>query len=339
VTGGQLRRNWWSLAIAAWLLLALDAAGAAAQQSPEAARLFEEGRTLAEQGKYEAACERYAKSYELERAAGTMLNLGDCAEREGQLHQAWVMYDNAARAYDSAGKAGPAKFARDRANVLAPKLATVVVRIAEPRVGGLTVRIGERAVPPAAEIVERVDEGEVPIAVGAPGRAPFSTTVRAAIGEQVIIEVPALRAIDRGRPDASPAPRPPVDRPTPTRRQRGRVLLAAGITGAGVLSLGASGVLGLAAKRRYDSAVNTVDSMGTPVCEPDGGRVSCYDAAVHARARSALDLARYGDVAGIAGAALIAGGVILYVTAPRERVTVAPVASPSSVGLAASVRF
>jgi hypothetical protein len=41
----------------------------------------------------------------------------------------------------------------------------------------------------------------------------------------------------------------------------------------------------------------------------------------------------------IGGAALAAGGLVLYLTAPRERISVAPLASPSAVGLAAAVRF
>src|SRR6185503_13633139 len=110
----------------------LGAAGARAQGSSEATRLFEEGRALAEQGRFAEACERYAKSHELERAAGTMLNLGDCAERGGKLRRAWQLYDDAAREYERAGKAGPARFSRTRADALAPRLATVVVRLAEP---------------------------------------------------------------------------------------------------------------------------------------------------------------------------------------------------------------
>ena len=48
-------------------MLVLGAPGVGAQGDPAAARLFEEARVLAGQGKYAEACERYAKSYELER--------------------------------------------------------------------------------------------------------------------------------------------------------------------------------------------------------------------------------------------------------------------------------
>jgi tetratricopeptide (TPR) repeat protein len=316
-------------ALLALLALAAAAPPAAAQGNAEAAKLFEEGRALAERGKYDEACERYARSFELERAAGTMLNLADCAERQGQPARAWQLFDAAAREYEQAGKARPAKFARGRAEALAPKLATVVVRLAEPRAEGLTVRIGGREVPPAAEIVERLDAGEIPVEVGAPGREPFATAVSAAIGGEVVVEVPALRAMN-GRVVAAPPP----ERPTRTRRQRSRVLLAAGVGGAGALGLGAAGVLAIAARSAYGDYQDKLAALGCTV--------SC-DPASYAQAAPYYDRsARRADLATgfvIGGTALAVAGAILYATAPRERVTISPSASAQSVGLAASVRF
>jgi serine/threonine-protein kinase len=318
-----------SFSIAVWTILVLAAPGAGAQGNPAAAKLFEEGRALADQGKYDAACERFTRSYELERAAGTMLNLGDCAEREGKLRRAWLMYDDAAREYEQTGKAGPARFARNRADALAPKLATVVVRIAEPRARGLTVRIGSREVPPAAEIVERLEAGAVRIEVGAAGREPFSTTANATSGAQVAVEVPALRTMAGGAVAA-----PPVDRPARSRRQRRRVLIAAGVGGAGALGLATAGLFAITAKIAHDEYKDKQEELGCIVSCTEEGLVILdpyYDRAVRR-----ADLAT-GFVIG--GAALAAGGVILYLTAPEERVTVAPAASSSSVGLLATVRF
>ncbi len=322
----------WSFAIAIWAIwsiLVRGAPGAAAQDDP-ASKLFEEGRALAEQGKYDEACERFTRSYELERAAGTMLNLGDCAERAGQLRRAWLMYDGAAREYDRTGKPGPATFARNRADAVAPKLATVVVKLAEPRTGGLTVRIGGRAVPPAAEIVERIEPGAVPVEVGAPGREPFATTASAAVGAEVVVEVPALRAMDGGTVVAPP----PVDRPVHTRRQRRRVLIAAGVGGAGVLAAGVAGAFAAASVSANRAYKDKQEELGCTVsCTEEGLAIlgPYYDRAVR-RADLATGFA-------IGGAALIAGGVVLYLTAPRERIAVTPTAAPGGVGFLATVRF
>jgi tetratricopeptide (TPR) repeat protein len=311
-------------------VIALAAPPAAAQGDAAAAKLFEEGRALAEQGKYEEACERFAKSFELERAAGTMLNLGDCAERQGQPARAWQLYDAAAREYEQAGKAKAATFARGRADALAPRLATVVVRLAEPRAAGLTVRIGGRTVPPVAEIVERLDAGAIAVEVGAPGREPFATTVNAAVGGEAVVEVPALHAMGGGVVVAPPPP----ERPARTRRQRRRVLLAAGVGGAGALGLGAAGVLAIAARSAYGDYQDKLVALGcTVACDP----ASYAEAApYYDRSARRADLAT-GFVIG--GTALALAGVILYATAPRERVTIAPAASAHGAGLAASVRF
>ncbi len=319
-----------SFAIAIGSILVLGAPGAGAQGSPEAARLFQEGRTLAEQGKHDEACERFARSHELERAAGTMLNLGDCAERAGELRRAWLLYAEAAREYEQTGKAGPARFARDRADALAPRLATVVVRIAEPRAGGLTVRIAGRAVTPAAEIVERLEPGTVRIEVGATGREPFATAASVALGAEVVVEVPALRAMDGGVVVAPP----PVDRPVRTRRQRRRVLIAAGVGGAGVLAAGVAGAFAAAAVGADRTYKDKQEELGCTVsCTEEGLAIlePYYDRAVR-RADLATGFA-------IGSVALIAGGVVLYLTAPREPISVAPAVAPGTVGLLATVRF
>lgn len=325
-----------AIAIGCWLLA--NAPGVGAQVVPAATRLFEEGRTLAARGKYAEACERYAKSYELERAAGTMLNLGDCAEREGDYPRAWLLFDAAAREFEQAGKEKRARYARDRADAVSPKLATVVVRLAEPRAGGLAVRIGGREVPPAAEIVERLAAGAgsvpipIPIEVSAPGREPFATTTSAAAGAVVVVEVPALRAVDAG---VTPPPPPPIERPAPPpRRRRSRVLLAGGAAGLGAVALGVAGVLAIQSRSAYRRYEDTLAALGCNMpCSAEDYAVA---APYFDRAARRADLA---TASVIAGGVLLAGGAVLYLTAPRDRVTVAPSASARTVGLAASIRF
>jgi hypothetical protein len=318
------------LALAGALVVCvLGAPGAARAEHPEAKRLFEEGRGLAEQGNYPEACARYAKSYELERAPGTALNLGDCAEREGKLGRAWQLYDTAAALFEKEKKPARVKFARVRADLIEPKLATVVVRLAKPGVPGLLVRIGDHTAPTAGEVVERLDPGEVPVLVSAPGHAPFQTAVTAAGGERVVVAVPALQRLP-GVPE-------PVDR-SATHRRRSRVVLAAGVTGAGVLAIGAAAVVGLSADSLYDAQFRA-SGGAPPACtaQADGPSLCTAEglSAVN-RARDRSSLATY---IGIGGGALLVTGAVLYFTAPRERVTVAPIASPGTLGLALGGRF
>src|SRR5262249_28863679 len=64
-------RSWGSIVLVLWAQVA------AAQPTPEAARLFQEGRALLEAGKPAEACERFEQSLKLDPdSPGTILNLG-----------------------------------------------------------------------------------------------------------------------------------------------------------------------------------------------------------------------------------------------------------------------
>jgi hypothetical protein len=103
------------LAVAVAILVAATPARA---DQAEAQRLFDEARKLLDQGNTVEACKLFAKSLELERAPGTLLNLGDCAEREGTPHKAWQLFDEAARELEGSGQLERARFARNRADAV-----------------------------------------------------------------------------------------------------------------------------------------------------------------------------------------------------------------------------
>lgn len=178
--------------------------------SREANRLFEDGRAQLKAGNYAAACPLLEQSYELERAPGTQLNLGDCDEHADKLRDAWLLYDAAAREYERTDRPKQAEFARHLADALAPRLATVIVKLAASNTIGLTLRIGDRTMAPEAQHVERLDPGAVEIAVRAPGRVAFATTVTAELGREVTVDVPPLDPVE-------PAPKPLPPAPVRTR--------------------------------------------------------------------------------------------------------------------------
>lgn len=302
------------------VLLLVGTTASAQPNKPEGARLFEEGRALASEGKFEEACARFQRSLELDRAPGTALNYGDCLENLGQLRKAWHMYDEAARDFER-DRDARARFARERADAVAARLAIVVLKIAEPTIDGLVIKIGTQSVPPAAEIRERIEPGEIDITVTAPGREPFTSSARGISGAQVIVEVPVLATI-LGAP--RPAPAPAED----GRRSRSRVRLAGIVTGAGGVFLIGSVALGLSARAVYADADCMDTAMGL-VCSAAGAAE--VDTA-GTRADIATGLA-------IAGGLGVVGGVVLYLTAPRERLSVAPTMTSGSVGLAVRGRF
>src|ERR1700722_8909097 len=105
-----------SLGVAAFLVLgALPARASAdeptaapaapsAKEGAEAEVLFFEGKQLMLAGKYAAACAKLAASERLDPAAGTLMNLADCYEKNGQLASAWVTFRDAATASERDGR-------------------------------------------------------------------------------------------------------------------------------------------------------------------------------------------------------------------------------------------
>ena len=291
-------------------------ADSAKDRSARAAKLFEEGRDLARVANYQDACDHFAQSYELDPAAGTAVNFADCQEHLGHLARAWQLFDAAASAADHDKNPVRAQYARDRANVLVPRLGVVVVKIADDRLDRITLQIGDRTIPAGAEVHERVDPGDIQLVASAPERR-FESTVHVAAGAISTVDVPLL---------VHPAAEAPG-------RRRSYVVAAIALGGAGVASLAISGLFGLDAARFYNDAFTHGQCFNTvrgDECTPEG--LKTVDTA-HSRANVGTGFA-------VVGVALVATGVGVFVFAPRDgALEVAPAATPTSAGVTVSGRF
>jgi hypothetical protein len=310
------------------------AAGAAAQPAPpadDATRLFGEARAFKAAGNYDEACPRFQQSFALEHAAGTELNLGDCGEHFGRYREALQLYRDAAVQYEREGKASSAQFARDRAAALAARLATVIVRIAQPAEPGLAVAIAGHPVQPAAEIHELVAPGDVEVTADAPGRVRFASRKQAIAAATVEVDVPALAAIQAQVPAPVPVPRR-ESVVLGTERRRSRVHLAWAFGGVALGSAIAGTALTVVGNDHYDSVAAGAE------CFHMGGQLFC-NAAGRKTIGDAQTLANAGTGFAI-GAAVLAGvAAVVFVTAPRDPIVVAPTATASSVGVAVTGRF
>lgn len=280
-----------------------------------ASELFEQGRALAREGKFGEACEQFAKSFSLDAAPGTELNLGDCHEHLGHLAEAWRHFDHALASFETTHD-DRAKFARDRRDALAPKLGIVVVK-ADPSVH---VVIAGREQVSAAEIREHVDPGSIEIRIGDDVRRE-----QVAVGATVVVQGPAPAG----------ASGPPVARVEPVTdgaRDRHRVLLAYAAWGGGGVVLAVSLGLGAFARSDYQDVIDSKE------CASSGGHLVCTSDG-KAKVDHAITLANIATGAGIAGLALGVAGTVLYFTAPRERIGVAPIATSNSAGLVVTGSF
>jgi hypothetical protein len=312
------------------LLTAVVAAQPKPDPTAEATRLFEEGRALADKKDYTGACDRFARSYALVAALGTQLNLGECHEKLGHLAEAWRQFDHAAADAEHAS-ATRAKYARQRAESLLPKLTTVSIHVAHADLTGLELRVNGRIVPVAAEVHEMADPGDIAVALTAPNTPGFARSTRGLAGTTVEIDVPALDAPTTTT--TTPTPPPPHVDTTPAlgERDRGRVHLSWGLAGGAAATAITSVAFLVIGKNDYNKAANG------PHCVRDDTGVYC-DSIGTTDIQHAQRLADVSTGFAIGTGVLAAAAVIVYFTAPRS-VVVAPVSGNGSVGVTLSTRF
>lgn len=303
------------------LSFAVDEVRAQPPPSPdavEADRLFEEGRALAKEKQYAEACERFTRSFKLDPTVGTQLNLADCHEQLGHLREAWQLFLAAAEQSERTTDEKRTKFARDRADAVAARLATIVITVTQPTTPGLVIRIGGREVAAAAELRDRVDPGEVEITAVVPERPAFTTSVKATSGATIQVTIPTFEL-------------PTVPTSTGTRRDRSRVRLAWGLAGAsGALAIAAT-ILTLKGRSDYNATADGPDCMrvtGGIICNPAGD----------AKIGDAQRLADVGTVFAIGCGVFLAASASVYFTAPREPIVV-PTATGQSIGVAVTGAF
>jgi hypothetical protein len=217
--------------------------------------LFQEGRTLAKQQRWEEACPKFAASQEQDPASGTLLRLGECNEKLGKSASAWVAYDEAIQLAKREGNSARVVKAQQHKAELESALSklTVVISAEALDIEGLTLtRDGVKIDPAVYGLSVPIDPGVVKVEVSAPGYKPLTLEVTLnPSGDRKTLVIP--------RPEAEPsrveepAPRPvsePKTQPRkphvlPTnagmglRRQLGVAFVSAGLAAVGVgLGLG-----------------------------------------------------------------------------------------------------
>ena len=181
-----MKRRAISALLAASLLLGTLGAhaeeSAAAQGSDNRAvaeTLFFTARGLMEAGRYAEACVKLSESYRLDPAAGTLLNLAVCHEKEGRIASAWGEFHQALADAKRMNRPDREKLANERIAILEPDLPKLIIEVPSAvQVPGLEVRRNGVKLEAAAWAVELpVDPGQVEIVASAPGYKPRKKTV------------------------------------------------------------------------------------------------------------------------------------------------------------------
>ena len=293
-----------------------DEAGVVAAES-----LFREGRDLADKGRFEEACDRFARSQQLDPAVGTLLNLGECYEHVDKLATAWLAYRQATALAVTRNDERRASLARKAAARIEPRLALLAIATPKAPPPGLTVtRNGVRVDPAAFDTPLPVDPGPQTIEATATERQSWQTTVELREGERSTVQIPDLEPTT----PVAQAPTPQHESPGDTQRA---VALGLEIGGGAVFATGL--VFGALAFARWDS-VSEVCPGGK--CPSEADRLRKVSDADAARAFSTIS-----SVATAVGAVGLAAGVVLHLTAPERRVSVAPLVDRTALGLAVTL--
>jgi hypothetical protein len=238
-------------------------AGAGAEEQLTPARaLFAEGRKLAADGNYAAACPKFEESLRLEVGVGTQFNLANCWEHTGRIASAQALFLGAAASAKAAGQADREQVLRERAAALEPRLSRLVIEVSDsdPK---LVVKRDE--LPLARDVLGTavaVDPGQYVIVAKAPGKKTWTKTVEVTLRTKVVtVEIPVLEAAEAVAPaapkKAAVAKPPPLAARAAPAGERARKPLpynALAVAGAGVASLALGTVFAVRFKMANDDA-------------------------------------------------------------------------------------
>ena len=327
------------LVVAMWL-----SAGRALAQNTDvvlAETLYNEGRRLVEEGKFQEACPKFAESYRIDPATGTLLNLASCHEALGRFATAWTQYHEAVLAARRDQRPDRVSYAQERLAAIEAKLSWLTIQVpAAARVDGLEltldgVRIGEAVF----GIAPPIDAGVHHVEAQAPGYRAWTDEVSITKeGERYTLNVPALEPVpEEQAPAPPPEPRlgaalgtaslPPdrdagiVDRPLTA-----PFWVAAGLTVAATGAAVVTGVLYMDKKSEFEAVNN-----------------DRYSRAIKEERRELAQ--RYRNLNTITTASAAAGAaltLVLYLTLPERRrssAALAPWIGSDSAGVVGDLRF
>lgn len=224
-----------------------------ASDKATAEALFRDARQAMKAGRYDVACPKLSESQRLDPAAGTLLNLAECYEKNGQTASAWATFGEAARAAELRKRADWKATADARVKELEPTLSFLTIEV-EPEtaaLGGLIVKRDGVDVNRASWATALpIDPGPHVVAATATGRTEWKSSIEIKkTSDRVVVRVPKLAE--------TPPPAPPPTLPPPKREGSShfpKTAIGLGVAGAGVAILATGLVFGLLASHQGDTA-------------------------------------------------------------------------------------
>lgn len=274
------------------------------QRRATAEALFNEAGSLFKQGNYVAACDKLAQSQRLDAAVGTLLNLGRCYEKIGRTASAWLAFVDAASAAKTAGQAERGEVARQGVTRLAPLVPKLLLKVADDTATeGLEISRGGEVVPKALwNVASPTDPGDHAIEAKAPGKKTWSKQIHIDPAKQITVEVPVLE-----------------DDPTQSEGVQGAKKGKSGLGAQKIIALvvGGVGVAGVGVGTGFFLSARSDAKRANEHCEGS----TCDDLESLSANDSAFKKANLATIFLGTGAALLAGGTVLWLTAPTQQET------------------
>ena len=309
--------------IAFAVLLAASVSRSARAQGDKATAegLFSEGRRLMAAGNYAAACEKFSLSRKLDDGLGTTLNLAECYEKLGRTASAWAEFRDAAATARRTGARGRENFARDRVAALEKRLSRLTLTAGKTETDERISRDGavvDRGVLGAAI---PVDPGSHVLEAVAPGKKKWSVIIDVRPGSQVTVAIPALEADSAGPTARSDLPAERDDTASASERGSTQRIVALGAGGLGMAGLVVGSIFGLQAKSNWADA--------KPLCTNYPRGCGEEGVGLGEDAERAALLSNISFAVGVVG---LAGGAVLWLSAPSAASSPSGRSAPLSVG-------
>jgi hypothetical protein len=286
------------------------------QRALAAQALYAQATAEMDAGNYATACLKLEEVTKIvPEGLGAKMTLGQCYEARGLLASAWSQYALVESLAAKAGQEERSRTAGEKAAALRPKLATLAIEVPpEVRsIPGLAIaRDGLILGEAQWGLPLPIDAGAHEITATAPGRKAWSKRAEvSADGERVVVQVEALAVAPNAAatPSAAPTlgPTPIIDGPRERPWQRP---VAIGAIGLGVAGVGVGAVLGGLALSKNGASNRDNHCDAQDRCDPTGLELR----------KEAVGLANASTGVIVAGAVVLAGGVVLFATAPASGV-------------------
>jgi hypothetical protein len=334
---------------------AQPAAAQTAADKAAAEGLFDQGRAAMQEGDFGKACGLLERSQHIDPAVGTLLYLAECYEKSGRTASAWATFREAADAAMAAKDPQRARTGRERSQRLEPVLSRLTIQVAPEtqQLPGLTVDRRNKPVQPALfNVAVPTDPGEYTITASAPGYEPMTLTITVPErAGRVSITIPALRK--SAEPEKGAAATAPTGI-SPTPADMGKPAGAADASGAGMtlpatsnemhssgqrtmgIIVGAAGVVGVGIGTYFGLRAFSKYGDAKDLCPNTG----CTSAEGPILKDEATNAATASNIAFGIGLVALAGGAVLYLTAPSgergARASLSAVVAPGNVMLRGS---